>query len=169
MIHGRNCFSPNWYCTWVVAATKASHEFRGTYLQEVNWKIAYFSFWLTEHLQWVQPEINVKEYISRAICHAKVEEIFLSEPRTTFVLSLSSLLRTSINNIIEIWLSGWWRQLLKASWWSYSRECGNLQWWLKFGRNFEINYWSLIWGWNLIKIFWLKFGRDFEAEFLPRF
>ena len=70
---------------------KASHEFRDKYFQEVNWKIAYLSFWLTEHMQCVQKEINVKEYISRAICHAKVEE----GPQKHFDRTLEQLLSLS--------------------------------------------------------------------------
>ena len=43
--------------------------------------------------------------------------------------------RTSINNIVETWLIVFWLAgTFNASWWFYSRDDGDLQWWLKFGR-----------------------------------
>ena len=35
---------------------------------------------------------------------------------------------------------------------------------LKFGQDFEVYFWSRLWGWDLVKILRLKFVRDFVAE-----
>ena len=106
--------------------------------------------------------------------------------------SMTNSLTHSLTAVWKTWLTWFWplkmptqnflmllvllmlmlRKVLKTVW-SRFGSWGLVEFWylflvtilkLKFGQDFEVYFWSRLWGWDLIKILRLKFVRDFVAE-----
>ena len=118
--------------------------------------------------------------------------LFLTDPSPIIVYPCHSL-TDWLSNVVKTWLMWPMPTQLKTCWCCYCCWC----WWWRpcwqlCGRDFDADYCSRYWGWDLVKIlklmfswyfeaevwssFWnwswvkilrLKFGQDFEAKFGP--